>query len=63
MMTDHMAVCMREGVVCRYCNNGMFASTSYATSQKVTGSSPDEVDFSIDLILSAALWPWGRLSL
>jgi hypothetical protein len=27
-------------------------------SQKVTGSSPDEMDFfSIDLILAAALWP------
>jgi hypothetical protein len=29
----------------------------YVTSQKVAGLSPDEVDFSIDLILPAALWP------
>jgi hypothetical protein len=37
----------------------------YATSRKVAGSSPDEVIgfFSIDLIIPAALWPWGRLSL
>jgi hypothetical protein len=36
-----------------------------ATSWKVAGSVPDEVIefFSIYIILSAALWPWGRLSL
>jgi hypothetical protein len=33
------------------------------TSWKVAGSSPDEVDFSIYLVLPAVLWPWGRLSL
>jgi hypothetical protein len=38
----------------------------YATSRKVAGSSPDEemeFCFSIDLILSAAAWPGGLLSL
>jgi hypothetical protein len=32
---------------------------TFITSQKVVGLSPDEVDFSIDLILPAPLWPWG----
>jgi hypothetical protein len=37
----------------------------YATSRKVVGLSPDEVIgfFSIDIILTAALWPWSRLNL
>ena len=35
------------------------------TSRKVAGSIPDGVIgfFFIDIILPAALWPWGRLSL
>jgi hypothetical protein len=40
-----------------------FTYKPYATSRKVAGSSPDGVEFSIDLILPAAPWSWGRLSL
>jgi hypothetical protein len=39
------------------------ARGSVVASRKVAGSSPYEVDFSIDIILPAALWPWCRLSL
>jgi hypothetical protein len=47
---------------------GIFDGTeeNYATSQKVAGLSPNEVTdyfFSIYLIVPAASWLWGLLSL
>jgi hypothetical protein len=38
-------------------------AVAVATSQKVAGSVPMTLYFSIDPILPAALWPCGRLSL
>jgi hypothetical protein len=34
----------------------------YATSRKVAGSNPDDVDFSLNIILPAAILPWSRLN-
>jgi hypothetical protein len=46
-----------------FSSNYIYYDWHYPTSRKVAGSSPDDVDFSIDLILPAALWLWGQLSL
>jgi hypothetical protein len=41
----------------------IFLLRHYATTRKVTGLIPDVIGLSIDPILPAALWQWGRLSL